>query len=87
MPLDRARVGKLTSEQMDALDADYPEDTNAEVYSAISIIEIVKTDADQRTRAVRLRFDTDGDMLRIVAVLKAAETQLLAQLGFGGGQA
>lgn len=85
MALDKALIGNVTSQQLEALDADYPEDTNAEVYSAISIVEIVKEDGDQRTRAVRLRFGTGGDMLRVVAVLRAAEMQLLGQLGYVGG--
>ncbi|HEY0517678.1 MAG TPA: hypothetical protein VGD00_11195 [Solirubrobacteraceae bacterium] len=85
MALDKTRIGNVTSEQLEALDADYPEDTNAEVYSAISIVEIVKEDGDQRARAVRVRLDTEGDLLRIVAVLRAAEMQLLAQLGYSGG--
>jgi hypothetical protein len=86
MALDKSLIGNVTSEQLEALEADYPEDTNAEVYSAISIIEIVKEDDGHRSRAVRLRFGTEGDMLRIVAVLRAAEMQLLSQLGLGGEQ-
>ena len=86
MTLDKTLIGNVTSEQLDALDADYPEDTDAEVFSAISIVEIVKEEGDKRTRAVWMRFGTNGDMLRIVAVLRAAEMQLLGQLGYAGGQ-
>jgi hypothetical protein len=85
MAIDKAQIGQVTSEQLEALDADYPEDTNAEVYSAISIVEIVKTDGEHRQRAVRMRIGTEGDQLRILAVLRAAEMQLLKQLGYTGG--
>jgi hypothetical protein len=88
MALDRARMGNLVAEQMDALEADYPEDTDAEIYSAISVVEIVKTDGEQRTRAVRIRFTTEGDMMRLASVLKAAELQIFGGLGMtseGGG--
>jgi hypothetical protein len=85
MALDKAAIGNVTSEQLAALDEDYPEDTNAVVYTAMSIVEIVKEDDDGRSREVRFRVATEGDQLRIVAVLRAAEAQLLQQLGYGGG--
>ncbi len=84
MALDKTRIGAVTSEQLEALDADYPEDTNAELYSAISIVEIVKEDGEQRARDIRVRLDTEGDLLRILAVLRAAEMQVLSQLGYVG---
>jgi hypothetical protein len=80
MPLDRARLGNLASAQMGALEEVFGDDTNAEIYSVISVVEIVKTDGDQRTRNVRIRFDTDGDILRLVAVLRSAEMQVLQGL-------
>jgi hypothetical protein len=37
------------------------------------VVEIVKEDEDHRARGIRIRLDTEGDLLRILAVLRAAE--------------
>jgi hypothetical protein len=81
MPLDRARLGNLASAQMEALEHAYEDDSTAEIYSAISIVEIVQSEGNRRTRNIRVRFDTDGDILRLVAVLRSAEMQILESLG------
>jgi hypothetical protein len=77
MPLDRAVLGNLAAEQMEALEEAYGDDENAQIAGAITIVHIVKQDGDQASTHVRMRRNF-GDPYHAVGLMQQAAHQILA---------
>ncbi|HEX3509620.1 MAG TPA: hypothetical protein VHT27_00835 [Solirubrobacteraceae bacterium] len=82
MALDRAKLGTLASEQMEALEDAYGEDERAEVGDVMTIVEVLTTEGDEVRSTVRTRFNAH-DPYRIIGILRAAEQNILMTLGGG----
>ena len=77
MPLDRAVLGALAAEQMEALEEAYGDDENVEITAAITIVEVIKMDGEQAATIVRARSNVP-DPYRRIGLLQAAAHQILA---------
>ena len=77
MPLDRALLGNMASEQMEALENDYGDAENVHIGAVITIVEVITDLGDGNlTSNVRKRHNL-GDPFRAVGVMRVAEQQII----------
>ena len=77
MPLDRALLGTIAAQQMEALEDAYGDDEDAEVGAVITLVEIQKKVGDDLQTIVRVRSNV-VDPYRRVGLLEQAAHQILA---------
>jgi hypothetical protein len=77
MALDRAVLGSCAAEQMEALEQAFGDDESVEIGAVITIVEVVKEDADTVSSSVRMRFNV-ADPYRVLGLLRAAEQNILS---------
>lgn len=83
MALDRAILGQMASQQMQALEESYDENSDAQIGGVITLVEIVtpvgKDDEGHMQFASNIRFRHNiGDPYRLVGLLNQAIHDLLA---------
>ena len=76
MALDQSKVGQVVAQQMEALEADYGDD--CEIGDVCTIVEIVGPH-----RIARARPATRRAPMRIIGLLRVAETSVLGSYGPG----
>ena len=82
MPLDRAKLGNLASEQMEALEAAYGEDDAVSIGAVMTIVEILHDEGEGQARSeIRTRFTDAGDPYRMIGLMRAAEQQMFPYFG------
>ena len=84
MPLDRTVLGRIASEQMDALEDAYGDEENVEMGAVITLVEILTPvgEPDERgdvpvRSTIRVRHNA-GDPYRVIGLLAQAQHDLLA---------
>ncbi len=81
MPLDQTSVGRVMSEQMEAIERDHGEDPEAQIGGVITLVEVIKTQGQDRYASnVRIRTNV-GDPYRVLGMIRAAEQNIVQ--GFG----
>lgn len=76
MALDGSVLGNCASEQMEALERDYGNDPEVQVGAVITIVEVIRSQGDDRYSSnVRMRHNI-GDPYRAIGILRAAEQQM-----------
>jgi hypothetical protein len=80
MALDRAKLGMLAQEQMEALEEAYGEEDGAEIGDVMTIVEVLTAEGDEVRSTVRTRFHAH-DPYRVIGLLRAAEQNILMTLG------
>ncbi|HEX3909506.1 MAG TPA: hypothetical protein VHW67_02240 [Solirubrobacteraceae bacterium] len=87
MPLDRAVLGKMASEQMEALEESYGDDENVQIGAVMTFVEVLTPVGEDEEGNVQLRSDIRvrhniGDPYRRVGLLQQAAHDILG--GSGG---
>jgi hypothetical protein len=77
MPLDQESVGRVMSEQMEAIERDHGEDPDAQIGGVITMVEVIKTQGeDSYSSNVRIRTNI-GDPYRVLGMIRAAEQNIV----------
>lgn len=88
MALDQTTIGKLVTEQMQALEKDYDDGEAHQIGAVITVVEILtpageETSEGQAFRSeIRSRHNV-GDPYRALGLLKIAEQGIIANLASG----
>jgi len=84
MPLDQASVGRVMSEQMEAIEQDHGDDPDAQIGGVITMVEVIKQQGEDRYSSnVRIRTNV-GDPYRVLGMIRAAEQNIVR--GFSRGE-
>lgn len=76
MSLDFSRMGTVVQAQMQAIEEDYPEDTDAEIGLVIVLTEIVTPDGQQM---IRRRVSDDAQGVKVLAALIGTASVMLEE--------
>jgi hypothetical protein len=85
MTLDQSTIGKLVTEQMQALEEDYDDGREHQIGAVITVVEILTPEGEETAEvqtfhsAVRSRHNV-GDPYRALGLLRIAEQGIIASM-------
>lgn len=82
MALDQTTIGKLVTEQMQALEQDYDDGTEHQIGAVITIVEILTPEGEATPEGQAFRSDIRsrnnvGDPFRALGLMRVAEQSIL----------
>ncbi len=88
MALDQTTIGKLVTEQMQALEKDYDDGEEHQIGAVITVVEILTPEGEETPEGQAFRSDIRsrnniGDPFRALGLLKIAEQGIIANLTGG----
>ena len=86
MALDQTTIGKLVTEQMQALESDYDDDKDHRIGAVITIVEILTPEGEATPQGQAFRSEIRsrnniGDPFRALGLLRIAEQSIIQSVG------
>jgi hypothetical protein len=91
MALDQTTIGKLITEQMEAIERDYDDDQDHQIGGVITVIEILTPEGEATPEGQAFRSEIRsrnnvGDPYRALGLLRIAEQSLIQSVGGGASE-
>jgi hypothetical protein len=86
MTLDQSTIGKLVTEQMQALERDYDDDRDHQIGAVITVVEILTPEGEETPEGQPMRSEIRsrnnvGDPFRALGLLRIAEQTIIQSAG------